>query len=79
MAHELKPIEKAKQLVKEYLPMVFGNNNDVELFNAKNCATIVVDNLIEEHNFKSPINWNKQRTKYWEDVKLEISKFEVVA
>lgn len=71
----LSPKEKAEELVLKYLRI---DNNTKEWFNlyiAKQCALIAVDECIELHfNLESDANGIGDSFKYWLEVKEEIIK-----
>ena len=62
---------KAEEIYFSYLNVGKGLISD---FLAKQCALILVEELIQEHDWKNPISWNVSRKKYWEQVKSEIQK-----
>jgi hypothetical protein len=67
--------EKAEELFKQYYSYLKANlMNDREAWeDAKECALIAVDEIIEELS-KNVWIFNKFRNKYWEEVKQEIEK-----
>jgi hypothetical protein len=75
MAHELKPKEKAIELLQRMERAINETTIGGITLEAKLAATVAVADLIEEHNYKSPIGWNIKRTKYWEAVLSEISSY----
>jgi len=63
----MTPQEKAKELVDNFrLNVVDYDGNGLNLFKAKQCALIAVDELIEHYNYVN--KW------YWQEVKQEIEK-----
>lgn len=67
----LTPKEKAEELVLRYLRI---NNNTKEWFNlyiAKQCALIAVDEILFVLEFNLDFKMEKS-IKYWQDVKDEI-------
>lgn len=72
----MTPKEKAIELVDSYYHCAFNGEKDKEdnVENAIDCAIIAINELIREHTFKSPIAWNYQRLRYWNEVKKEIEK-----
>ena len=70
--------EKAKQLVNKFRDFADGIDSETDRFspniekkNAKQCALIVVDEIIEE--LLSGIDfWMERRIKYWQEIKKEI-------
>lgn len=77
MAHELKPKEKALELLQRMERAINETTIGGITLEAKLAATVAVNDLIEEHNYKSPISWNVKRRKYWEDVMSEISSYKI--
>lgn len=73
----MTPQEKANKLVEKFLPEVRGadrynyNLEDMNLFIAKQCAKIAVDELINDCDASSP--FEQQRLKFWNDVKSVLS------
>lgn len=74
----MTPKEKAEELVLKYLRLQEKNSyNWFDRKLAKECALIAVDEMVEEiskwagGNF---IEWEKERWKYWHEVKQEIEK-----
>ncbi len=63
------PKEKAKELYTTYVDYTYGD------FNCKQCATIVVDNILNEYKYYlSSAPTNDLGINYWEEVKQEIEK-----
>lgn len=87
MSHNLKPKEKAKDLIDKFYKLSFDvlhtdcegdraiASGEPTISNAIKCAEISVDELIEEHNFSSKISWNVKQIKYWEAVKSELLNY----
>jgi hypothetical protein len=88
----MTPKEKAKDLVDKFLPQIRGadrynyNLESMNVFNAKQCALIAVDEIIKVHSqlergldtidglnlsVCSAVGYSLE---YWEDVKTEIVK-----
>ena len=73
----MTPQEKANELVEKFLPEVRGadrynyNLEDMNVFIAKQCAKIAVDELINDCDASSP--FEQQRLKFWNDVKWVLS------
>ena len=73
----MTPQEKANELVEKFLPEVRGadrynyNLEDMNVFIAKQCAKIAVDELINDCDASSP--FEQQRLKFWNDVKSVLS------
>lgn len=80
----MNPKEKAEELVEKYKDYVCGYIGSSMLTNteypeqilkqAKQCAIIAIDELINEHTFKFPLSWNVKRLGYWKQVKSELEK-----
>jgi hypothetical protein len=75
----MTPKEKALKMCQSFgLTTLFAQDcnggTTLPLSIAKRCALIAVDELIEEHTWKNPINWNVVRKRFWEEVKSEIEK-----
>jgi hypothetical protein len=79
----MTPKEKAKELIDKFLLEVTGvdmysyNIDSMNLFSAKQCALIAVDELIENHNkmkdfLFSEIGYLITSPEYWQEVKQEI-------
>lgn len=67
----MTPKEKAKQLYNKM--WTFEDENDIESmsrYNAKQCALVCVNEIIEELNTIPFVNQNE----YWQEVKKEINK-----
>ena len=72
--------EKAQELINKFSPLVTTwdcywdtpRNDDDIAFDAKRCALIAVDELINDGDASSP--FEEQRLKFWIDVKKEINK-----
>jgi len=77
MAHELKSKEKALDILQRMERAINETTIGGITLEAKLAATVAVNDLIEEHNYKSPIAWNIKRRKYWEDVLSEISNYRI--
>jgi hypothetical protein len=70
---------KAKELVDKYLMEVQGadkynyNLDSINLYIAKQCAIIAVENIINANPHSNPLNTIVHSTmQYWLDVKIEI-------
>jgi hypothetical protein len=75
----MTPKEKAKELFKRYIE--FTQEWDeldgyiVNKYNAKQCALITVDEIINSNPHSNPMNTNGFSTMaYWMEVKQEIKK-----
>ena len=74
----MTPIEKAKELVAKFSSFVTTwdcywdspRNEDDVIVDAKKCALIAVEELINDCDASSPLG--KQRLKFWDDVKSEL-------
>lgn len=64
--------EKAKQLFNKYFELVEANSVLQQEENAKQCALIVVDEMIEDDCFDMGDCYYDDRLRYWEEVKQEI-------
>ena len=65
----MAPKEKAKELVDNFLPHSTGNSNINE---AKQCALIAVDEIIELAYWEYMESMGEKEEKYWQEVKQEI-------
>jgi hypothetical protein len=83
----MTPKEKAKELLDKFISYSYfsdGNNSMNRQYqqedNAKQCALIAVDEIINSSPARSPINDSSdflahfKATKYWQEVKQEILK-----
>ena len=75
----MTPKEEAKELFKRYIQ--FTQEWDeldgyiVNKYNAKQCALIAVDEIINANPHSNPFNTNVYSTMdYWQEVKQEIEK-----
>ena len=70
----MTPKEKAKDLVEKYYHLFSVTlENTISIYEAKNCALIAIDeilNAIDWHEFETP----NLQLYYWEKVKNEIEK-----
>jgi hypothetical protein len=64
--------EKARQLFDKYFGLVEANSILQQEENAKQCALIVVDEMIEDDCFDMGDCYYDDRLRYWNDVKQEI-------
>lgn len=78
---ELKPKEKAKQLVKRFIKPTLNDFSDENFEQTKECALICVDEIIEtkplekdyeDHGHRGRETWYNDKTDYWLSVKKEI-------
>lgn len=71
----MTPKEKAKELVDKFIPHSSGNSNNNE---AKECALIAVDEIIESYEFDVAYDVENKRAmdnlNYWDEVKQELEK-----
>lgn len=75
----MNPGEKAKQIIDKFLPLVEAFTEIGRLENAKKCALIAVDELIESHLVLSTTHDLKPSIRckrYWQEVKQEIQNYE---
>ena len=76
---KVTPQEKAKELIDKFLMEVRGadrynyNLDSMNIFIAKQCALIAVDELINDCDSSSP--FEEKRLLFWNDVKSELSKY----
>lgn len=63
----MTPKEKAFELFKSFL-----NIGDLNPEDAKQCATIAVDEIIQLHKGKFMCEREEQNEEYWQQVKQEI-------
>jgi len=80
----MTPSEKSKQLVRRFMPYVYGignMGNGIHKHNAKQCALILCDEMIEHCEYKNhdyvlcETLANKYKfASYWQAVKTEIEK-----
>jgi hypothetical protein len=75
MSHNLKPKEKAQDLVNKFISFCTFNDEGLVVPVALKASIACVDELIEEHNFNSKISWNVKQIKYWEAVKSELLNY----
>jgi hypothetical protein len=82
----MKPKEHAKQLIERFEDFAFFSSKETQesnvVWNAKQCALILVDERLQELNFTHigygkgiMEGYQKTKVKYWNDVKSEIEKF----
>ena len=66
----MEPKEKAKDLVDK-----FSNVPLLDSYEAKQCALIAVDEIINSNPHSNPLNTDVHSTmSYWQEVKQEIEK-----
>jgi len=77
----MKPQEKAKDLVDRFYYMLPNNGSHTGINNvesrykeAKQCALIAVDEIINCDSFFSSLDATKEFTKYWYEVQEEIEQ-----
>lgn len=69
----MKAKQKANELVDKYLEYVEAYSSEGQLENAKICALIAVNEIINSNPHSNPFNTNVESTmQYWLDVKREI-------
>ena len=82
----MKPKEHAKQLIERFEDFAFYSSKETQesnvVWNAKQCALILVDERLQELNFthigygKDIIKgYQKTKVKYWRDIKTELEKY----
>ncbi len=69
----MKPKEKAKGLLDKYFPYVEAFSETQQWDNAKQCALIAVDDILNNIDFTSMLNGTNDYN-YWLEVKQEIEK-----
>ena len=69
----MTPQEKAQELVNRFAPYVDTFHKGI-LENAKQCALIAVDEVLNDDWFIPNREDSLARKKYWEEVKQEINK-----
>ena len=68
----MTPKEKAEQLVDLYYPLF---TNSMAMLDAKQCALIAVDEIINSNPHSNPLNtYGFSTMAYWKEVKQEIQK-----
>lgn len=67
----MTPKEKAKELIKKFIPATLTDFSDDNFEQTKECAVICIDEIISacEYNFVESYN-----THWWNKVKQEIEK-----
>lgn len=81
----MKPKEHAKQLIEKFQDFAFYTDKETQesdvVWNAKQCALILVDERLQELNFTHigygkgiMEGYQKTKIKYWNDVKSAIEK-----
>ena len=68
----MNPGEKAKKLIDKYIPLVEAFTEIGRLENAKKCALIAVDEILE---IKS-VDRDYELSNYWQEIKQEIQNYE---
>ena len=66
----MKPKDKAKELINK---MLNQQSHTEELYDAKQCALIAVDEVVNNFNYFLP-NILYDEIGYWQEVKQEINK-----
>ena len=66
----MTPKEKAKELFDKHFEFVEALSTRNQIYNAKQCALITVDEIIDTHQWDGGIDYDEMR--YWEQVKQEI-------
>lgn len=72
----MTPKEKAEDLVDKFkfASIYFTNGNDGSKLNAKTCALIAVDEIINCDNYFNTLADAKEFINYWYEVQQEIEK-----
>ena len=69
----MTPKEKAKELIEKYQFVEIANYTS--MFEVKECALILVNEIIDIAYWEYMESMGEQEEKYWEQVKQEIIKF----
>ena len=76
----MNPREKAKQIIDKYIPLVESFTEIGRLENAKKCALITVDEMIDYLNHIILQEYGHKKIdigqSYWQEVKQEIQNYE---
>ena len=67
----MTPKEKAKELVDK---MLHKQSFTEELYDAKQCALVAVDEILDDDMYGMEEEHFEKRINYWEEVKQEIEK-----
>jgi hypothetical protein len=72
----MTPKEKAEELVDKYYNLFSVKlENTICVYEAKHCALIAVDEIINANPHSNPLNTESYSTmKYWQEVKHEIEQ-----
>jgi len=76
----MTPAEKAKELIDKFLLEITGvdrysyNVDSMNVFSAKQCALIAVDEIIKEYGTYYKVEVDGKYVSYWKEVKQEIEK-----
>ena len=76
----MTPEEKAEKLVDkfssyaDYTADDCFNEKQKMIINAKNCALVLANEIVNELSELPRIPYNERREKYWKEVKTEIGK-----
>lgn len=69
----MTPKEKAEELVNKFRIVSYGKYSLPTKNNAKKCALIAVNEILEEHRFDDS-DYANRKFKFWQEVKQEIEK-----
>ena len=70
----MTPQEKAKNLVNKHFDYVEAWSESNQIENAKKCALITVDEILDIAYWEYMESRGEQEKKYWNEVKTEIKK-----
>jgi hypothetical protein len=70
----MKSKEKAIELVEKFRTHTYNGEDNQYSENAKRCALIAVDEIIEEVRDYCDTNFHQERFNFWQEVKSEIEK-----
>ena len=68
----MTPKEKAQELFDKHFEFVEALSAQNQIDNAKQCALIAVDEMLEDDCFDMGDCYYEDRMRYWNDVKQEI-------
>ena len=73
--NKMTPKEKAEELYNKYWDKLWGIQNRIENLHeqAKECALIAVDEILNDDWYIQSFDEMTERKKYWEQVKNEIN------
>ena len=68
----MTPKEKAQELIDKFFPLVEAYSSECQIDNAKRCALIAVDEIMEFLTQASEYLAFPEQIKYWQQVRKEI-------